>query len=63
MIVMHQERGRSSPSLKMEFAVPNFFAIKMRDVEIESVPETGRTYFLHRGQIVAVMLIRFPHKR
>lgn len=40
--------------LRIEFAVPDFFAIPLKRVEIESVPETGRTYFIHRGAIVAV---------
>lgn len=40
--------------LKIEAAVPNFFAIPMKKVEIETVPETGRTYFIFGGKIVAV---------
>ena len=42
------------PKLKIEFAADNFFFIPMKKVEIETVPATGRTYFLHRGEIVAV---------
>jgi hypothetical protein len=40
--------------LKIEIAVPNFFAIPTKKMEIESVPGTGRTYFLYRDEIVAV---------
>lgn len=41
-------------ALKMEIATDNFFAIPLKKVEIESVPATGRTYFIYRGEIVAV---------
>ncbi len=40
--------------LKIELAVPNFFSIPMKKVEIEAAPGTGRTYFIYRGEIVAV---------
>lgn len=40
--------------LKIEAAVPNFFSIPLKKVEIESIPATGRTYFIHQGRIVAV---------
>lgn len=40
--------------LRIEFAVPGFFAIKLKHVEIEADPFTGRTYFIHQGAIVAV---------
>lgn len=40
--------------LKIEAAVPEFFSIPMKKVEIETVPATGRTYFIHQGRIVAV---------
>lgn len=40
--------------LRIEFAAADFFAIPLRKVEIESLPETGRTYFLFKGRIVAV---------
>jgi hypothetical protein len=40
--------------LKIEISVPNFFFIPMREVEIESVPATGRTYFLKDRRIIAV---------
>lgn len=41
-------------ALKIELSVPRFFAIPMKQVEIEAEPGTGRTYFIHRGEIVAV---------
>ena len=44
----------SADRLRIEFAVPGFFSIPLRKVEIETVPATGRTYFVHRGAIVAV---------
>jgi hypothetical protein len=44
----------SDPSLKIELSVPNFFAIPLKKVDIETVPETGRTYFIFQGRIVAV---------
>jgi hypothetical protein len=40
--------------LKIEIAAPNFFALPMKRVEIEAKPETGRTYFIFDGKIVAV---------
>lgn len=40
--------------LKIELSVPNFFSIPMKKVEIEAAPGTGRTYFIYRGEIVAV---------
>lgn len=44
------------PGLKIELAVANFFAIPLKKIEIESSPATGRTYFIHRGRIVAVAI-------
>jgi len=44
------------PALKIEVAVPNFFAIPLKKVEIESSPATGRTYFIYQGCIVAVAI-------
>lgn len=41
-------------TLKIEAAAENFFSIPMKQVEIETVPATGRTYFIHKGRIVAV---------
>jgi hypothetical protein len=46
--------GTEAPRLKMEIAAPDFFSIPLKRVEIETVRETGRTYFIHRGAIVAV---------
>ena len=43
-----------SPKLKIEAAVPNFFFIPMKKVEIATNAETGRTYFLLDGKIIAV---------
>lgn len=40
--------------LKIEIAVPNFFAIPTKKMEIESAPGTGRTYFIYQNEIVAV---------
>lgn len=42
--------------LRIEFAAPDFFAIPMKKVEVVSDREsgTGRTYFVHKGAIVAV---------
>ena len=47
---MNQEKQ----ALKIERAVNNFFSIPTREIEIEAVPATGRTYFIHKGKIVAV---------
>lgn len=44
------------PALKIELAVANFFAIPLKKVEVETVPETGRVYFVHDGRIVAVAI-------
>ncbi len=44
----------TADKLRIELAVPGFFAIPLKKVEIETVPATGRTYFLVRGNIVAV---------
>lgn len=41
-------------ALKIELSVPGFFAIPLKQVEIEQEPGTGRAYFIHRGAIVAV---------
>ncbi len=41
-------------ALKIVISVPNFFAIPLKKIEVESFPNTGRTYFLYRGRIVAV---------
>jgi hypothetical protein len=43
-----------SDKLKIEFSDPQFFSIPLKKVEIETVPATGRTYFIHQGKIVAV---------
>lgn len=40
--------------LKIELSVPEFFSIPMKQVEIDDAPGTGRTYFVHKGRIVAV---------
>lgn len=40
--------------LKIELFVPNFFFLPMKRVEVEAQPETGRTYFILDGRIVAV---------
>jgi len=41
-------------ALKIEIAATDFFRIPMKKVEIETVPATGRTYFIYNKQIVAV---------
>jgi hypothetical protein len=41
-------------SLKIEIATPAFFSIPLRRVAIETVAETGRTYFILDGKIIAV---------
>lgn len=41
-------------TLKIEFSAPNFFALPLRSVTIEAPPNSGRTYFIHKNQIVAV---------
>jgi hypothetical protein len=46
--------GTEAPRLKIEIAAPGFFAVPLKKVEIETVRETGRTYFIYRGAIVAV---------
>lgn len=48
-------------TLKIEFAAPGFFAIPLKQVTVEDMPGAGRTYFVHRGQIVAVA-IRMPER-
>ena len=40
--------------LKMEVATPGFFSVPLRKVEIETNAGTGRTYFLLKGEIIAV---------
>jgi hypothetical protein len=40
--------------LKMEVATPGFFSVPLRKVQIETVAETGRTYFILDGKIIAV---------
>ena len=44
----------SEPAVKIEFATKDFFFIPMKKVEIETVPETGRVYFIFQDRIVAV---------
>lgn len=39
---------------KVQFAVPNFFAIPLRKMEVEVNRYAGATYFLHEGRIIAV---------
>lgn len=41
-------------ALKIEFSAPNFFAIPLKKVAIETDANTGRTYFIYAGAIVAV---------
>lgn len=41
-------------ALKIEVAAPGFFSIPLKKVEIEADQNTGRTYFLYKGAIVAV---------
>lgn len=41
-------------SLRILFACEGFFSIPLKKVEIESDPVTDRTYFVHKGRIVAV---------
>lgn len=48
-------------TLKIEFATPGFFAIPLKQVTVEDMPGAGRTYFVHRGRIVAVA-IRLPER-
>lgn len=40
--------------LKIEVSVPNFFFLPTKKMEVESRPETGRTYFILDNKIVAV---------
>lgn len=40
--------------LKMEVAAPGFFSVPLRRVRIETVVETGRTYFILDDRIIAV---------
>lgn len=44
----------ATEKLKIELATPDFFSIPMKKIALESVPGTGRTYFLYRDEIVAV---------
>lgn len=41
-------------TLRMELLLREFFAIPPKQIKTESVPETGRTYFIHQDRIVAV---------
>lgn len=52
----------ADPTLKIELSVPNFFAIPLKKVNIETVPETGRTYFIFQDRIVAVARRSGGHK-
>lgn len=49
--------------LKMEVTAPNFFSVPLRKVQIETVPETGRTYFILDGKIIAVAKPLKPEDR
>lgn len=40
--------------MKIEIAVPNFFFLPLKKMTIESVPATGRVYFIFGDRIVAV---------
>jgi hypothetical protein len=40
--------------LRIEIAVPGFFSIKPKLLDVEEIPNTDRTYFIHEGRIVAV---------
>ena len=40
--------------LRLEVVDPRFFSIPLKQVEIETAPNTGRTYFVHKGKIIAV---------
>lgn len=42
---------------KIEFAAANFFAVRMREVEVEVWPDAARAYFIHRDRIVAVAVL------
>lgn len=50
---MGQPDGLSG-KLRIVVAVPNFFSMPLKRMAVESRPETGRTYFLLDGRIVAV---------
>lgn len=45
---------------RIEFKTPDFFRLRMKDVETEINAMTGRTYFIHQGRIVAVLKPREP---
>jgi hypothetical protein len=49
--------------VKMEITAPGFFATPMRRVVTETVPETGRTYFILDGAIIAVAKPVKPEER
>lgn len=51
-----------TPALRLEVTSPGFFAIPLKKVQLEDVPETGRVYFLHKGQIIAVARPADPQK-
>lgn len=44
--------------LTIELAVASFFAIPLKAIEIETVPATGRIYYIYDGRIVAVAMRR-----
>lgn len=40
--------------LKMELVSPRFWMTPLRKVSVETIAETGRTYFILDGKIIAV---------
>lgn len=41
-------------TLRIEIQTKDFFRLPPKKIEVEDTPETGRTYFIHAGRIVAV---------
>lgn len=44
----------SAPSVKLEFADPEFFTAAPKKLKVENDPNVGRTYFISKDRIVAV---------
>ena len=40
--------------MKMEVVSPRFWMTPLRKVSVETIPETGRIYFILAGKIIAV---------
>lgn len=57
-----EEMQMADAALKIELSTPGFFSIPLKKVDIETVPGTGRTYFIYQDRIVAVARRSGGHK-